>query len=64
MHMIGIINDWNGKVGKEWITSQWDLDHAPNPWARVKGPMGAAQIHFKEMQWHGVRALCCSRMQL
>eukprot|EP00973_Karenia_brevis_P035613 4912709-Karenia_brevis.AAC.1 len=40
MHMIGIINRWDGNAGEEWITSPWGLDHAPNPWARVKGPMG------------------------
>eukprot|EP00973_Karenia_brevis_P015885 2174066-Karenia_brevis.AAC.1 len=33
------------------IISQWDLDHAPNPWARVKGPMGAAHMHLGEMRW-------------
>eukprot|EP00973_Karenia_brevis_P029962 4131694-Karenia_brevis.AAC.1 len=25
-----------GDVGGEWITSQWDLDHAPSLWSRVK----------------------------
>eukprot|EP00973_Karenia_brevis_P079345 11010324-Karenia_brevis.AAC.1 len=34
-----------------WIKSQWGLDHAAKPWARVKGPMGAAQLHVGEMQW-------------
>eukprot|EP00973_Karenia_brevis_P058518 8150072-Karenia_brevis.AAC.1 len=34
-----------------WAKSQWGLDHALNPWARVKGPMGAAQMHLSEMQW-------------
>eukprot|EP00973_Karenia_brevis_P091829 12409356-Karenia_brevis.AAC.1 len=34
MHMIGIVNKWDGNVGIEWIRSQWDLDHAPNPWSR------------------------------
>eukprot|EP00973_Karenia_brevis_P020329 2790992-Karenia_brevis.AAC.1 len=31
--------------------SYWDLTHAPHPWARVKGPMGAAQMHLMEMGW-------------
>eukprot|EP00973_Karenia_brevis_P069368 9645748-Karenia_brevis.AAC.1 len=51
MHMIGIINLWDTDIGRIWIKSRWDLDHAPNPWARVKGPMGAAQLHLGEMQW-------------
>eukprot|EP00973_Karenia_brevis_P036326 5009325-Karenia_brevis.AAC.1 len=25
--------------------------HSPNPWARVKGPMGAIHMHSKEMGW-------------
>eukprot|EP00973_Karenia_brevis_P016310 2233321-Karenia_brevis.AAC.1 len=40
MQMIGIVNTWEGDVGREWITSQWDLDHSPKPWPTVKGPMG------------------------
>eukprot|EP00973_Karenia_brevis_P084735 11757770-Karenia_brevis.AAC.1 len=51
IHMIQIINSWDADVGKQWITSQSDLDHAANPWAKVKGPMGATQIHLKEMGW-------------
>eukprot|EP00973_Karenia_brevis_P040677 5628171-Karenia_brevis.AAC.1 len=34
MHMIEIINAWDGDVGKRWIKSFWDLAHAPHPWAR------------------------------
>eukprot|EP00973_Karenia_brevis_P021454 2949008-Karenia_brevis.AAC.1 len=50
--MLGIlITGEGGDVGREWIGSQWDLDHIPNAWVRVTGPMGAAQIHFKEIQW-------------
>eukprot|EP00973_Karenia_brevis_P030852 4255023-Karenia_brevis.AAC.1 len=37
--------------GSGWIESRWDLDQAPIPWSRVKGPMGAAQMHLKEMSW-------------
>eukprot|EP00973_Karenia_brevis_P017532 2404712-Karenia_brevis.AAC.1 len=48
MQMISIVNSWDGHVGKEWITSQWDLNHSPNPWARVKGSMGTTQMHLKE----------------
>eukprot|EP00973_Karenia_brevis_P016458 2254729-Karenia_brevis.AAC.1 len=33
-------------LGEQWITSQWGLDHAPNPWLR-----GATQMHLKEMGW-------------
>eukprot|EP00973_Karenia_brevis_P006763 918725-Karenia_brevis.AAC.1 len=51
MHMIGTVKSWDGDVGKEWITAQWNWDHSPNPWARVKGPMGATQMRFKEMGW-------------
>eukprot|EP00973_Karenia_brevis_P008129 1100763-Karenia_brevis.AAC.1 len=36
MHKIEIINTWDGDVGQRWIRSQWDLLHAPHPWARVK----------------------------
>eukprot|EP00973_Karenia_brevis_P002672 364553-Karenia_brevis.AAC.1 len=31
--------------------SLWDLQHAPHPWARVKGPMGAAHMHRMEIGW-------------
>eukprot|EP00973_Karenia_brevis_P006447 877936-Karenia_brevis.AAC.1 len=34
MHMIEIINAWDGDVGRQWITSQWDLNNATNSWAR------------------------------
>eukprot|EP00973_Karenia_brevis_P033551 4625411-Karenia_brevis.AAC.1 len=51
MHVIGIINSWGDDVGRIRIWSQWDLGHAPNPWARVQGPMGAAQRHVGDMQW-------------
>eukprot|EP00973_Karenia_brevis_P011288 1527842-Karenia_brevis.AAC.1 len=34
----------------------WDLKHSPHTWARVKGPMGATQMHLmgmgREMQWY------------
>eukprot|EP00973_Karenia_brevis_P045572 6311178-Karenia_brevis.AAC.1 len=49
--MIGIVNTWEGDVGREWVTSQWDLDHSPKPWSRVKGPMGASHMHLKDMGW-------------
>eukprot|EP00973_Karenia_brevis_P070260 9766145-Karenia_brevis.AAC.1 len=49
------MNAWDGDVGRQWIKSLWDLTHAPNPWARVKGPMGATQMPLMEMgrgmQW-------------
>eukprot|EP00973_Karenia_brevis_P095427 12427265-Karenia_brevis.AAC.1 len=51
MHMIQIINAWDGEVGREWIKSLWDPRHAPHPWARVKGPMGATHMHLMEMGW-------------
>eukprot|EP00973_Karenia_brevis_P088020 12208320-Karenia_brevis.AAC.1 len=31
MHMIQIINAWDGEVGRQWIPSLWDLKHAPPP---------------------------------
>eukprot|EP00973_Karenia_brevis_P030007 4136864-Karenia_brevis.AAC.2 len=34
VHMIEITNAWDGDVGRQWVKSQWDLTHAPNPWAR------------------------------
>eukprot|EP00973_Karenia_brevis_P076928 10682466-Karenia_brevis.AAC.1 len=51
MHMVGIINGGDADIGRVWIRSQWDLDHASNPWARVKGPIGATQLHQKDIQW-------------
>eukprot|EP00973_Karenia_brevis_P046820 6496507-Karenia_brevis.AAC.1 len=38
-------------VSRQWIQSKWDLQHSPNPWARVKGPMRATQMHLMEMEW-------------
>eukprot|EP00973_Karenia_brevis_P052340 7273847-Karenia_brevis.AAC.1 len=38
-------------VSRQWIKSKWDLQHSPHPWARVKGPMGATQMHLMEMNW-------------
>eukprot|EP00973_Karenia_brevis_P004472 612712-Karenia_brevis.AAC.1 len=38
-------------VSRQWIESKWDLQHSPIPWARVKGPMGATQMHLLEMGW-------------
>eukprot|EP00973_Karenia_brevis_P076271 10593062-Karenia_brevis.AAC.1 len=49
--MIGIVNSWDRNLGQEWITSQWALGHSHNPWARVKGPMGATHMYLKEMGW-------------
>eukprot|EP00973_Karenia_brevis_P081921 11358200-Karenia_brevis.AAC.1 len=52
METLGILIKWEGgDVGREWIGAQWDLDHVPNPWGKVKGPMGAEQMHLKDMQW-------------
>eukprot|EP00973_Karenia_brevis_P019142 2623746-Karenia_brevis.AAC.1 len=52
MEILGIFIKWyGGDVGREWIGSQSDLDHAPNPWGRVKGLGGLARMHLKEMQW-------------
>eukprot|EP00973_Karenia_brevis_P056744 7896608-Karenia_brevis.AAC.1 len=51
MHVIQIINAWEGEVGRQWIKSRWDLKHALHPWARVKGPMGASQMHLMELGW-------------
>eukprot|EP00973_Karenia_brevis_P040404 5583631-Karenia_brevis.AAC.1 len=31
MHMIEIINTWEGDFGQQWIRPQWDLMHAPPP---------------------------------
>eukprot|EP00973_Karenia_brevis_P045243 6266917-Karenia_brevis.AAC.1 len=52
MQMIGILTHWDGgDVGREWITSQWDLDNASNPWSRVKWPMGATHMYLREVGW-------------
>eukprot|EP00973_Karenia_brevis_P073854 10266900-Karenia_brevis.AAC.1 len=35
IEILGILTKWEGDgVGRTWIESQWDLDHAPHPWAR------------------------------
>eukprot|EP00973_Karenia_brevis_P044255 6132424-Karenia_brevis.AAC.1 len=39
-------------VSRKWIQSKWDLQHSPHPWARVKGHMGATQMHLMEMGWN------------
>eukprot|EP00973_Karenia_brevis_P068871 9574951-Karenia_brevis.AAC.1 len=38
-------------VSRQWIKSKSDLQHSPHPWARVKGPMGAAQMRLMDMNW-------------
>eukprot|EP00973_Karenia_brevis_P045072 6243196-Karenia_brevis.AAC.1 len=49
--MTGIVNQWDANFRKECVKSQWDLDLAPNPWSRVKGPMGATHMHLTDMGW-------------
>eukprot|EP00973_Karenia_brevis_P029803 4111698-Karenia_brevis.AAC.1 len=51
MHALGIINAWEEDVSIAWIKPLWDVHHASNPWAGIKGPMGAAQLHLGEKQW-------------
>eukprot|EP00973_Karenia_brevis_P001147 156536-Karenia_brevis.AAC.1 len=49
--MVQRLADWDMAVSRQWIQSKWDLQHSPHTWARVKGPMGATQMHFMEMGW-------------
>eukprot|EP00973_Karenia_brevis_P090359 12402204-Karenia_brevis.AAC.1 len=49
--MVQILANWDMDVSRQWIQSKWDLQHSPHPWARVKRPMGATQMHLMEMGW-------------
>ena len=36
---------------RAWTAMEQQLTNASNPWQKVKGPMGAAYMHLKEMGW-------------